>query len=276
MDAPTHGEEGLNGMRSETHDYASQINGSQEPSSMTATQDVADQDSSQDQVGREADQPFLVIAQYAYRPDDHTSLSFVRGDVIEVLTQLPSGWWDGLLEDRRGWFPSNYVRRLEPSELGHVSTAQAESAGLLGDDDGERTTEDQDDLTIINTQMQNSAQLNQSPGIMSTEHETAHFAREEDHQPRRGVELDRDMQLNGNERNALGNLADDDSERMQIVNIEDFWVPSLTEDGQVSTIRFCLFAAILTVFVDPLTDLLPQYSNGRDVVGNAQSHSGWR
>jgi son of sevenless len=38
-----------------------------------------------------------------------TCLSFRAGQVIHVLNRDTSGWWDGELEGRRGWFPSNYV-----------------------------------------------------------------------------------------------------------------------------------------------------------------------
>jgi son of sevenless-like protein len=48
-------------------------------------------------------------ALYDYEAQYVSGLSFRRNDVIEVLTQAPSGWWDGLLGERRGWFPSNYV-----------------------------------------------------------------------------------------------------------------------------------------------------------------------
>ncbi|EIM19288.1 the Sh3 domain of Betapix in complex with A high affinity peptide from Pak2, partial [Wallemia mellicola CBS 633.66] len=51
----------------------------------------------------------FVKATYNYQKLDSSSLSFVVGDVIEVLTTLESGWWDGLLGNDRGWFPSNHV-----------------------------------------------------------------------------------------------------------------------------------------------------------------------
>ncbi|KGO57141.1 Ras guanine nucleotide exchange factor [Penicillium expansum] len=50
----------------------------------------------------------FVRAMYDYDADDHTSLSFRRGDIIQVLNQLETGWWDGVIDDVRGWFPSNY------------------------------------------------------------------------------------------------------------------------------------------------------------------------
>ncbi|KAL8932881.1 MAG: hypothetical protein Q9211_006074, partial [Gyalolechia sp. 1 TL-2023] len=38
-----------------------------------------------------------VRALYDYEADDRTSLSFRQGDIIEVLTRLESGWWDGII-----------------------------------------------------------------------------------------------------------------------------------------------------------------------------------
>lgn len=49
-----------------------------------------------------------VRALYDYVADDRTSLSFQQGDIIQVITQLESGWWDGVIHGVRGWFPSNY------------------------------------------------------------------------------------------------------------------------------------------------------------------------
>ncbi|KAL5120039.1 cell division cycle-related protein [Pleosporales sp. CAS-2024a] len=49
-----------------------------------------------------------VRALYDYDADDRTSLSFRQGDIIQVITQLESGWWDGVINNVRGWFPSNY------------------------------------------------------------------------------------------------------------------------------------------------------------------------
>ncbi|EJU03215.1 ras GEF [Dacryopinax primogenitus] len=60
---------------------------------------------------------FFVRALYDYRSADSSSLTFHKGDLIEVLTQLDSGWWDGLLEDERGWFPSNYVVPVSEHEV---------------------------------------------------------------------------------------------------------------------------------------------------------------
>ncbi len=59
-----------------------------------------------------------VRALYDYEADDRTSLSFHEGDVIQVITQLESGWWDGVINGVRGWFPSNYCQIItSPDEM---------------------------------------------------------------------------------------------------------------------------------------------------------------
>jgi son of sevenless-like protein len=59
-----------------------------------------------------------VRALYDYDADDRTSLSFHEGDIIQVITQLESGWWDGVINGVRGWFPSNYCQIiLSPDEI---------------------------------------------------------------------------------------------------------------------------------------------------------------
>ncbi|KAK0934871.1 cell division cycle-related protein, partial [Friedmanniomyces endolithicus] len=56
-----------------------------------------------------------VRALYDYdAKDDRTSLSFSAGEIIQVITQLESGWWDGVLHGVRGWFPSNYCAVVNP------------------------------------------------------------------------------------------------------------------------------------------------------------------
>lgn len=53
----------------------------------------------------------FVLAMHDFEPvaPNATCLSFKAGQVIRVLNRDPTGWWDGELDGRRGWFPSNYV-----------------------------------------------------------------------------------------------------------------------------------------------------------------------
>jgi son of sevenless len=55
-------------------------------------------------------------ALYNYEAQDSSALSFKQDDIIEVLSQQPTGWWDGLLGEERGWFPSNYVEIISDEE----------------------------------------------------------------------------------------------------------------------------------------------------------------
>jgi hypothetical protein len=59
----------------------------------------------------------LVRAMYDFQSEDPTNLTFQRDDVIQVLAQLDSGWWAGLIDGRQGWFPSNYVELLDENDL---------------------------------------------------------------------------------------------------------------------------------------------------------------
>ncbi|CAO3569498.1 unnamed protein product [Mortierella alpina] len=64
------------------------------------------------------DEPFVVVrALYPFSSEDPTSLSFQKDELIQVLTQLESGWWYGYCHDDRGWFPSNYVEDVAQDDL---------------------------------------------------------------------------------------------------------------------------------------------------------------
>jgi son of sevenless-like protein len=49
-----------------------------------------------------------VRALYDYEADNRYNLSFHAGQLIQVITELENGWWDGVTDGVRGWFPSNY------------------------------------------------------------------------------------------------------------------------------------------------------------------------
>merc|ERR1719355_591080 len=74
-----------------------------------------------------APQPVMYVrALYDYEADDRTSLSFHEGDVIQVITQLESGWWDGVINGVRGWFPSNYCQVIANPEDAMEGTSNNE------------------------------------------------------------------------------------------------------------------------------------------------------
>ncbi|TKY89315.1 hypothetical protein EX895_001846 [Sporisorium graminicola] len=87
--------------------------------------------------GDDSDEPpsFFVRALYDFESNDASSLSFSKGALIEVLTQLESGWWDGLLDNHvRGWFPSNYVEPIsdQEAEVELIARAQMHAQYSLG------------------------------------------------------------------------------------------------------------------------------------------------
>jgi len=85
-------------------------------------------------------QALFCKAMYDYTSYDASALSFFRGDIIEVLHRQPSGWWDGLLRDERGWFPSNYVTiiSLEEAEIAFSGSDYSAGDGMaqLDSDNG--------------------------------------------------------------------------------------------------------------------------------------------
>jgi son of sevenless-like protein len=86
-----------------------------------------------------------VRALYDYDADDRTSLSFRQGDIIQVITQLESGWWDGVINGVRGWFPSNYC-----------AVVQRPSDEVDDDRNGGDADDDQDTQSLGGTDYTNS------------------------------------------------------------------------------------------------------------------------
>lgn len=87
-----------------------------------------------------------VRALYDYEADDRTSLSFHEGDIIQVITQLESGWWDGVINNVRGWFPSNYCQVVSGPEDVLEGKPNGVGIGIDGDiDDDEDDDEEYDE-----------------------------------------------------------------------------------------------------------------------------------
>lgn len=88
-----------------------------------------------------------VRALYDYEADDRTSLSFHEGDIIQVITQLESGWWDGVINGVRGWFPSNYcavIDEEDPLDRRHNGQSDVEEDDLQDEEEYEDRYEDDD------------------------------------------------------------------------------------------------------------------------------------
>ncbi|GAB1292985.1 Rho guanine nucleotide exchange factor 7 [Apodemus speciosus] len=73
---------------------------------VTAVLDMTDNTNSQ----------LVVRAKFNFQQTNEDELSFSKGDVIHVTRVEEGGWWEGTHNGRTGWFPSNYVREIKPSE----------------------------------------------------------------------------------------------------------------------------------------------------------------
>jgi son of sevenless-like protein len=143
---------------------------------------------------------FFCRALYDYQTRDASSLSFHKDDIIEVLTQLESGWWDGLLRDERGWFPSNYV---------DVITDEEAEAALSA-------SESPTDESTGNTMVDMSHALFREQSL--SEHDRL-WASAGLHQA--------NVQS--------GQLERSSSSMHQMLPSSDFWMPQVTPDGQVGS-----------------------------------------
>lgn len=143
---------------------------------------------------------FFCRALYDYQTSDASSLSFRRGDIIEVLTCLESGWWDGLLGDERGWFPSNYVST--------ISDQEAEAALGASDLEGPQSSIGDDSVVDIEHSMSRSLSQSDQDGDWL------------DSEP---------AYLNAGRTNGSMNAHATGTQH------HDFWVPQVSGDGRVST-----------------------------------------
>ena len=50
----------------------------------------------------------MVTYEYAAQQDDELTLKV--GDVIRGIVKMEGGWWQGVLNGRKGVFPDNFVR----------------------------------------------------------------------------------------------------------------------------------------------------------------------
>uniref|UniRef100_A0A667XFE4 Rac/Cdc42 guanine nucleotide exchange factor 6 n=1 Tax=Myripristis murdjan TaxID=586833 RepID=A0A667XFE4_9TELE len=58
----------------------------------------------------------IVKARFNFKQNNEDELSFTKGELIVVTRQEEGGWWEGTLNGKTGWFPSNYVREIKPCD----------------------------------------------------------------------------------------------------------------------------------------------------------------
>ncbi|XP_029185886.2 rho guanine nucleotide exchange factor 7-like isoform X3 [Acropora millepora] len=81
----------------------------------------------------------LVKAVFPFNGRDEDELCFEKGEILEVTKVVDGGWWEGTLNGKVGWFPSNYVKEISASpepttpvtpQLSSLSSNKRESARI--------------------------------------------------------------------------------------------------------------------------------------------------
>lgn len=63
------------------------------------------------------DNTSIVQAEFSFKGTNNDELCFKKGDIITVTQREDGGWWEGTLEDKTGWFPSNYVKEYNKAPI---------------------------------------------------------------------------------------------------------------------------------------------------------------
>lgn len=86
------------------------------------------------------------VALYDYEAESEGEISFEVGDVIKSIRRDWTGWWEGEVNGKRGYFPVNYVREVQIEEdktedweefSDMCSSLDADEAELFGCEDSE-------------------------------------------------------------------------------------------------------------------------------------------
>ncbi|XP_066571275.1 rho guanine nucleotide exchange factor 6 isoform X2 [Amia ocellicauda] len=93
----------------------SQAARSQSASSLKSTKSVRRQSKTME-MRENGGQSVMVKARFNFKQNNEDELSFGKGDIICVTRMEEGGWWEGTLNGKTGWFPSNYVREIKPSD----------------------------------------------------------------------------------------------------------------------------------------------------------------
>ena len=59
----------------------------------------------------------LVRAVFKFKGTNNDELKFKKGDIITITQKEDGGWWEGTLDGKTGWFPSNYVEDMPRSVM---------------------------------------------------------------------------------------------------------------------------------------------------------------
>ncbi|XP_053975351.1 SH3 domain-containing kinase-binding protein 1-like [Hylaeus volcanicus] len=66
------------------------------------------------------------IVEFNYEAQEPDELTLKKGDIITDIKKILGGWWEGTLRDKRGMFPDNFVKVLEPLSSGSTGSGGCE------------------------------------------------------------------------------------------------------------------------------------------------------
>ena len=173
---------------------------------------------------------FFCRALFDYQTDNDSSLSFRRDDIIEVLTRLESGWWDGLLGQERGWFPSNYVTIITDQEAdAALAAAEAAAAAQLEFQNPQAAVGHTQDVA---TQERDQPQVMSHGNLQPHTHTLSHPQNPQSHT--------NDVTYPEQSSTGAGlGVQGDGPYPKSGAQSSDFWVPQVSADGRVSTPSLC-------------------------------------
>ncbi|XP_036595165.1 SH3 and cysteine-rich domain-containing protein isoform X1 [Trichosurus vulpecula] len=65
---------------------------------------------------KDTTQTSTYVALYKFVPQENEDLEMRPGDAVTVLEDSNEDWWKGKIQDRTGFFPANFVQRVQPDE----------------------------------------------------------------------------------------------------------------------------------------------------------------
>ncbi|KAG5339647.1 RAB8A protein, partial [Acromyrmex charruanus] len=103
------------------------------------------------------------IVEYNYVAQEDDELTLKKGDIITGIKMMLGGWWEGTLRDKRGMFPDNFVKVLDPSATsgsngsGTISSTKSDESIILRNGSGRRFCKvlfsydpcNEDELTLV-------------------------------------------------------------------------------------------------------------------------------
>ncbi|NXT02635.1 ARHG6 factor, partial [Jacana jacana] len=98
--------------------HSSAAEGSHTDSNGTASQSarVLRRQSKPVEMTENGNHQLVVKARFNFKQTNEDELSVNKGDIIYVTRVEEGGWWEGTLNGKTGWFPSNYVREIKSTD----------------------------------------------------------------------------------------------------------------------------------------------------------------